>query len=72
MLYQLVAVLISEQSRENSVYSAVCTLDLDILCSKLTYYAMLLCSKNHTIMLPSPGHYAHIMLMYKLTFDLVV
>ena len=29
----------------------------------LSYYAMLLCSKNHTIMLPSPGHYAHIMLI---------
>ena len=27
-----------------------------------TYYAMLLCFKNHIIMLPSPGHYAHIML----------
>ena len=29
---------------------------------KWSYYAMLLCSKNHIIMLPSPGHYAHIML----------
>ena len=38
-----------------------------IMLKKLSYYAMLLCSKNHIIMLPSPDHMLSITIMFMQT-----